>query len=159
MSTVNLIYLVVVKPLATKTENRIEIFNETIIMLCSHCVNIFLNIAISLEVRDLMGWVLMGLAIFNILGNLSIIVKNSLFDMYNSYQAKQRKNKALIHFLRRFENRKYLIDNLPKEFTEEMKLEKEAYEVVLWVQEYYPGRVWMQRMGIDFSTFEDEIRY
>ena len=61
--------------------------------------------------------------------------------------------------MRRFENRKYLIDNLPKEFTEEMKLEKKAYEAVLWVQEYHPERVWMQKLGIDFSTFEDEIRY
>ena len=71
--------------MATKTENRIEIFNEMIIMLCCHLVNIFLNIAIPLEARDQMGWVLMGLAIFNILVNLSIIVKNSLVDMYVSY--------------------------------------------------------------------------
>jgi len=47
-------------------------------MLCSHVTNVFLNIAVSLETRDALGWVLMGIALLNILTNLVIIGKETI---------------------------------------------------------------------------------
>ena len=42
-STTNFIYVSSVKPMETKKENYIEIFNELCILLCSHLYNMFLR--------------------------------------------------------------------------------------------------------------------
>jgi len=76
LSTVNFIYVYTVKPLSPE-ENKIEVFNEFTIAICSHITNVFLNIAVSLETRDLLGWVLMGVALMNILVNLCVIAFSS----------------------------------------------------------------------------------
>ena len=74
MSTANVIYMISFKPLSDKTQNRIEILNEVTIMLCCHCLDCFLNIAIPLEARDLVGWALMAFASVNIAINIGIII-------------------------------------------------------------------------------------
>ena len=70
-STVTFIYVAVARPL--REGNEIECFNEFCIMLCSHLTNVFLNIAVELETRDILGWVFMGIAMINILVNLIIV--------------------------------------------------------------------------------------
>jgi len=73
-SVYNLIYLAVNYPLKNLNDNRIEVFNEGSIYMCCHLMTIFLNIAIPLDLKDVLGYVIMGVATLNILVNLSLVV-------------------------------------------------------------------------------------
>lgn len=81
-SITNLAYMVACHPLKTPSENKIEIFNETTIYICCCVMTVFLNVAMPLELRDMLGWVLMGFAGFNIFVNLIITCINSFQDMW-----------------------------------------------------------------------------
>ena len=78
MSTMNFIYIVSVKPLENTKQNRIEIFNELCIMVCAHLYNIFLRGEGSLQFLNGTGWTFMGTAAFNIIGNMGIVIMDSL---------------------------------------------------------------------------------
>ena len=55
-------------------------FNELCIMLCAHFYNIFLRGEGSTELLDGTGWSFMGVAAFNILGNLGILILDSIIE-------------------------------------------------------------------------------
>lgn len=73
-STINGIYLFVIRPLQTKQENRIELFNEFCILLCTHVYSIFLRGEGTVEFINISGWIYMGISCFNILINLAIVL-------------------------------------------------------------------------------------
>lgn len=110
----DVIYLVGWGPLIEG--NRIEIFNETCIMLCAHIVNVFLNIAVPLETRDLMGWVLMGIAFGNILVNLIMVVRAGIMQIIRDRWLKKRLAEADKMNTKTVSNRHYLIENVPGVF-------------------------------------------
>jgi len=87
-STVTLIYTAVAKPL--REGNAIECFNEFCIMLCSHVTNVFLNIAVSMDTRDALGWVLMGIALLNIVTNLVIIGSETVMQIIRNRRVSKR---------------------------------------------------------------------
>ena len=62
-----------------------ECFNESTIVICFYFIMQFLNPAINTDARDLLGWLLMGVATFNVLVNLSAIFHQSLRDTYNEW--------------------------------------------------------------------------
>jgi len=74
----NFIYLVSYRPLNTKKENFVEIFNEFTIMISAHITNIFLDVSIPQSAKDTMGWILMGFAALNIVVNLIIVVHGAV---------------------------------------------------------------------------------
>ena len=78
-STCNFIYIVVNYPLKTLEENRIEVFNEGSILTCCHLMTTFLNVAIPIDFKDQLGYVLIGVATLNIAVNLSLVVHNSIY--------------------------------------------------------------------------------
>jgi hypothetical protein len=110
----DVIYLVGWGPLIEG--NRIEIFNETCIMLCAHIVNVFLNIAVPLETRDLMGWVLMGIAFGNILVNLIMVVRAGIMQIIRDRWLKKRLAEADKMNTKTVSNRHYLIEKVPGVF-------------------------------------------
>ena len=79
-------------------------------MLCCHCVNCFLNLAIPLEARDIIGWALMAFASFNIALNISIIIYSTAIDMYKTYNRKTLAKSGNSFFLKRMANRKYILE-------------------------------------------------
>lgn len=72
--------MVTERPLETKKDNYIEIFNELIIMFCSYIYNIFLRGEGTIEFINLIGWCFMGAAALNILGNMAIVIIETLWD-------------------------------------------------------------------------------
>lgn len=110
MSTMNVIYMVSVKPIADKTQNSIETLNEVTIMLCVHCANCFLNLGLPIKTRDMIGWGLMGFASFNIAVNISIIICTTFLEMISTYQQKIQNKSGNSFFLKRLANRKYLLE-------------------------------------------------
>jgi len=89
-STINLIYLISSKPMNTRLSNWIEIFNETCVVASTHIVNILLNAAVPTEFRAQVGWVLIGVAVLNIVTNLAITIYSSIVDVYNDNVEKRR---------------------------------------------------------------------
>ena len=70
MSFANLLYMVDQKPLPSKFENRLEIFNEATLYYASFCFILFCNVDYSQEIMDRIGMGLIGLVVFNITVNL-----------------------------------------------------------------------------------------
>jgi hypothetical protein len=83
-STINFIYLVVTKPVEKSFNNKIEIFNEACILLCAHEINVLLDDSIPTNLKDTLGWVIMATAALNILVNLSIVIVNSIVDIFKN---------------------------------------------------------------------------
>ena len=83
-STASFIYRFTARPYKSQFQNRVELFNELTILLCSHICNQFLDIAIHLDTRDILGWVLIGLAVFNILVNLALIGLRVVMDCWKT---------------------------------------------------------------------------
>jgi len=150
--------MVAYQPMASKMDNKIEIFNELTIMLSCHINNCFLNIAIPLSARDKMGWVLMGLAAINIVGNMAIMAKNTTFDIGQSIKDKYYGAQAIRHFNNKMKNRKLLVKTMPKKFAAFTE-EQEFFEAVDWIKKYAPQRKWMISHGVDFANFKDEETY
>jgi hypothetical protein len=80
-TTMFLIYLVTFKPLVTNQANKVEIFNETCILLFSYMMTTMLNIAIPFKLRETIGWVMIYIASFNIMGNLMVVARSSFKDL------------------------------------------------------------------------------
>jgi len=78
MSSISMIYMTAWKPLENKPEQRMECFNESTIVICFYFIMQFLNPALKTEARDLLGWLLMGTATFNVFINLSSIFLSSI---------------------------------------------------------------------------------
>ena len=79
-STINFIYIVNIRPLEDTKQNRIEKFNELTIMFCSHMYNIFLRGEGTIPFINGVGWTFMGAAMLNILGNLAVVVFETIAD-------------------------------------------------------------------------------
>ena len=92
MSTINFIYMVSAKPLVSKSENKIELFNELCILLCCHLMTTFLNIAMPAEFAGVLGWVFVGVATFNVIFNLSCTIYTTLMEFKEKIQKRRQQN-------------------------------------------------------------------
>ena len=61
-----------------------EVFNEVCILFVAYIVDVILNDAIPLTLKDTLGWVLMGVAFFNIVGNIILNGYMALSDTVES---------------------------------------------------------------------------
>lgn len=91
-STINFIYIVSVSPLETRFANRVEVMNEACIVISQHMVNVFLNSSITIEQKNLVGWMLIGVACFNIVGNLGVTAYGTISERIHSYKVNARVN-------------------------------------------------------------------
>lgn len=77
-STLNLAYLVSVSPLLTRFENRLNVYNELCIALFSHLMTVLLDIALPDHLKSKLGWLLIGVASVNMIGNLLVLGRSSI---------------------------------------------------------------------------------
>ena len=91
-----MIYMTAWKPLVNKSEQRMECFNESTIVICFYYIMQFLNPALKTEARDVLGWMLMGTLTFNVLVNLASIfyssIKESWDELMESIENRQKAN-------------------------------------------------------------------
>ena len=73
-----LLCLIVIKPLPSQEENRLEIFNNWSLVCMSYVLLFMTEIAETPMVRYNFGYGLIGLTVINILVNLAIISKDPL---------------------------------------------------------------------------------
>ena len=79
LSVAYLIYLGQ-RPFATKFQNRLELFNEACVMLCTYWYLSFLNMEYSPEVKHQYGNVFIVIIAFNIVINFGGIIRESAGD-------------------------------------------------------------------------------
>jgi len=77
-STINLVYIISCRPMIDPASNKIEIFNEFCVVICTHLVNVLLNAAVPVDFREEIGWVLIIVAVFNIGSNLCLTILSSI---------------------------------------------------------------------------------
>jgi hypothetical protein len=68
-------------------------------------MTLFLNVAIPEELSSLLGWVLMGVAGFNILVNLAITIIGSCKDIYKNKKIEKFTDNAVKAFDKKMKNR------------------------------------------------------
>lgn len=73
MSFMTFVYLVSVRPLASKSDNRIEIFNEGCILLFYYCALTLINVAIPLHLNEALSFGMIGITSLNIIVNVSMV--------------------------------------------------------------------------------------
>jgi len=59
--------------------NWVEIFNETAILLTCYIATSFTNL--KGEERDTLGWILIGVAVFNVIGNMGLLVTSTIINV------------------------------------------------------------------------------
>ena len=112
-TTVNLIYLINIQPLEDSKQNKIEILNEVTVMLSAHVFNIFLRGEGTDGFINNMGWVYIGISVFNILINLAIVLIDSIYETGSEYLEKRQQEKKLKFIQERRENRQKIVDEAP----------------------------------------------
>jgi hypothetical protein len=83
LSWMNLIYIKVHRPHLTALENVIDIFNETCIYLSCYMGLLMLMAANYLQVKDILGWLLIGVASLNIVFNVALLAKQNVMQLIN----------------------------------------------------------------------------
>ena len=67
-------YLLTVRPFATKFQNYLEIFNETCVLATTYFILLFSDLIADIKIRYNLGWVMIGIVVFNILVNMVIML-------------------------------------------------------------------------------------
>ena len=91
-STVFMIFTVASKPYKSNNTQKLEVFNEGIIVFCSHInVNYFAQANGKMEeklndLKDAIGWLLIGLILFNIGFNILLVGISSIKDIFATFK-------------------------------------------------------------------------
>ena len=93
-SSLYMLYLVSTKPLGSKSENIIELFNEGCIVTVSHLMNLCLNVAMPTNLSDAIGWCLIGVTTLNIVVNLSVVARSSVVEALNAFRQRVAEHKV-----------------------------------------------------------------
>lgn len=158
MSLLNAAYLISVRPMHTSKENRIEIFNELTIFMCATIMTCFLDVAMPVELRNLLGWVLMGVSGFNIFVNLCITCTDSFKDMWEERNRNKYAKKAAKVLELKLKNREKLLETFPGYFTH-FANEQAVIKVIQFCKEWIVHRQWLKSNHIKFKDFAEEKKY
>jgi hypothetical protein len=95
-SFINLPYLISGKPMKGKVANRIEIFNEVCINLCSYIMMIISNpAATNSKSKNALGWIIIAIVCLSIFVNMSRNLLCSLIDMKQKWIVLRSKRKEI----------------------------------------------------------------
>jgi hypothetical protein len=73
-----LAYLLYYKPLTTSLLNALELFNESILLLSSYYLLLYVSPEVSVDSQYASGWSLIGLTLFNIAVNMSLMIVSTV---------------------------------------------------------------------------------
>lgn len=74
LNLTSLIYLGQQQPFDNRFKNRIEMFNEFTVCICSMLMMCFTNFIPEIETQSFMGWQMIGVIVINCAVNVTIIV-------------------------------------------------------------------------------------
>ena len=90
LSLCNFIYLISIRPYSNSKTNKIEAANEFSILLCAYLMNT-LDVSTDVDFSTYLSWVFIGVCGINSFINLSMMVLNIIFTLYE----RKKKNKTL----------------------------------------------------------------
>lgn len=93
LSFLNLWYTFGSKPMNSKKENNLNLFNEACIYVVCLFMYMHLN-AIADSDYNKLGWVLIIATFVNIGGNLSLVFLESVLDIYENFKVKKATEKV-----------------------------------------------------------------
>jgi hypothetical protein len=85
LSWLNLAYLIGHKPFVSTLTNRVELFNEACVYASLLSTTTLTNPAVDLDFRNDIGWILIGIAVLNIVGNIAVVFFVTSTDAYNGW--------------------------------------------------------------------------
>lgn len=148
-STINFVYLSTVKPMESKKENYIEIFNEFGILMCAYVMNIFLQRSAPPSFMALMGWTFMGISMFNILINVALAVGYMIFEFVSSMY-KRKKTKEYNRMIQtRIDNLTEILKQNPSNLSY-IKIEICVNEGLKKIKAWWPHYIWLKKNGINY---------
>lgn len=127
-------------------------------MSCAHIYNVFLRGQGSIGFINGTGWVFMGLAAFNILGNLAVVVIDTLVEAVQKYLNKRQEKKRLEIVKSRRESRQKIVDKAPGVILDFEK-ELSVYEAISRVKAWLPERRWLIKNKVVFEDYPEEIEF
>lgn len=106
--------------------------------------------------RMLIGWALIILASFNILGNMFIVIYYSSGEIGNAIKKAYQTFKENRDLEKRLFANRMILGGVNLYDVMDLRLE---YEALIWMRSYMPHRQWMVRNNVEMTTFPDEIKY
>jgi len=82
-------YIIHVQPFKKRRANLQEIFNEYCNLIASYCQCLFLNVSLSTNQQNIVGWIFMGIIMFVMFANFAKVLISTLFkkipEAYHKY--------------------------------------------------------------------------
>ena len=120
-----------------KKANFIEIFNEFCILLATHEANVLLDESIPLKMKSLIGWTMIGTAMFNVLVNLSLTMVESCIGVVSNWKVKNTLKHVQKAMDAKLKNRRYLAKEYKGAF-EGFDSELAVHEAILFNKKWLP---------------------
>ena len=78
ISTLNSAYILNYEPFVDKNQNKLELVNELFITTCGYLLLVFTDFVEDINIKDISGFVMIALIMFNFLLNMMIILYSTL---------------------------------------------------------------------------------
>ena len=142
----------------TKMDNYMETYNELTIYVC--CVNMtnLQNVAMSLELKNIQGWIIIGTAVLNVILNLLIMILTNCKDVRKKYKNCKFTHKAHAALKERKSNREKLITQFPDKFKNINELQQ-LEDDILFCQYWVTHRKWLRANDVTVTAFPEEKRF
>ena len=105
-------------------------FNEFTILIACYVTFLCLNVTIATESRFIFGWVLIGFASLNIVGNMCLMVLNTVLDTFETVKSIIFKRRAKKEFREKLDRKTLVTENFEFLDLKNFKYEKEFYDAV-----------------------------
>jgi len=92
-------------------------------------INVLLDDSIPTNLKDTLGWVIMATAAFNILVNLSIVIVNSIIDIFRDFKHKAMRKAVDQAVVSKIKNRRYFSEKWKGTFSS-FDSEMKHYEAI-----------------------------
>lgn len=151
-STVNFIYQFTEKPMESRKSNFIELLNEFCILLCAYVMNIFLQQAAPPWFMTIVGWVFMGVSVFNIICNVIVIVIDTIYQNGLALKNKKVQMDRLRIIRKRLENLQ-VINKYSFRALTYIQREIDTQEGLKFVREWWPHYQWLKSNDLPYREF------
>jgi len=158
LSLVSLGYLFVVMPFNTKSQNRIEIFNEGTVYIINVMFTFYLNPEVAAFVGEYVGLLIIFSSMFNMIVNLSIVIHGAISDSIDDYRAWKIERKSGAHTKNKLHNFKVITKHLPGRF-KEVESTLQELDAVDYCSKWIVERKWLKANNVDFSDYPEEIKF
>ena len=135
-----------------------EVFNEFTIMMTCHFLQCFCDNSLPLEFKGYMAFVLIFIAVFNMLVNIVLVVVGGIGSLLLELKAVY--DEAVLYYIKRVKlNNQRIITESAKGKFPEIEHNLDELEALDEARGWRVRRKWLRANKVDVSTFPDEQKY